>query len=205
MIEYLSGILLFREENHLVINVGGIGYGIDSTAAVIRESSPIGSAIEIHIYHYVQENLERLYGFASRDEREVFILCLNANGIGPKTALAILSTMEFPAFARAVITNDLKSLSGIPGIGKKTAERIVIELREKVQLYADVSVTTPAPASPNSPYLPTTAAADEAIQGLISLGCKPAIAERAIARAAEILGSEAPSSALLKEGLKHRY
>lgn len=204
MIEYLNGVLLFREENHLVVNVGGVGYGINATAAVIRDAPAVGSEIELHIYHYVQENLMRLYGFASRDEREVFILCLNANGIGPKTALAILSTMEFPNFAKAIITNDLKALSAIPGIGKKTAERIIIELREKVQLYADVSVT-PAATSAMPAALPQSAATEEAVAGLVALGCKPLVAERAVARAAEILGADASSSALLKEGLKHRY
>jgi Holliday junction DNA helicase RuvA len=137
---------------------------------------------------------------------------LGATGIGPKTAIAILSTIEVSAFATAVLQQDLKTLTRIPGIGKKTAERLAVELRDKMKEYAFA-----APASANGAGVAgergasgggvviAGAAIREAVEALEALGCKPLVAERAVQKAAEILGPEAAVPDLVKEGLKHRY
>src|SRR5690606_31911144 len=137
----------------------------------------------------------RLYGFVSRQEREVFEIFLNTSGIGPRTAVAILSNIEMPAFARAILQRDLKTLTRIPGIGKKTAERLSVELKDKLK---DMVFESSSPDNGRSSDGAAGAGefdgsfqglADEkgeAVEALIALGCKPIVAERAIRTAADI-------------------
>jgi Holliday junction DNA helicase RuvA len=210
MIEFLRGTLQFKQNEHAVIEVHGIGYGVDLTTAAARALPHIGEITELHIYLYVQEAIMRLYAFASRQERELFEIFLNTSGIGPRTAMSILSNIEIPVFARALLQGDLRTLTRIPGIGKKTAERLALELKDKLQLYADMSSTkheagVPGVDNPATPGVIHGEAMREAVEALITLGCKPLVAERAILKAAELLGPSAGTPELVKEGLKHRY
>lgn len=210
MIEYLRGTVLDKGDGHAVLDVNGVGYGLEITAAASAALPRAGETAELHTYLYVQEGILRLYGFASRDERSLFELFLGASGIGPKTAIAILSSIEVAAFATAILQSDLKTLTRIPGIGKKTAERLAVELRDKMKEYAytaSVSSSNGARATglgANAPFA-ISSAIREAVEALEALGCKPLVAERAVQKASEILGPEAAVPDLVREGLKHRH
>jgi Holliday junction DNA helicase RuvA len=209
MIEYLRGTLLHKADGHAVVDVSGVGYGVDVTAAASAGLPRAGEQAELHTYLYVQEGILRLYGFASRDERSLFEVFLGASGIGPKTAIAILSSIEVAAFATAILQGDLKTLTRIPGIGKKTAERLAVELRDKMKEYAFAAVPSAGNGSnagsvSSSPYI-AGGSIREAVEALEALGCKPLVAERAVQKAAEILGADAAVPDLVREGLKHRH
>lgn len=213
MIEYLRGTIIAKEPGHAILNVNGVGYGLEITEGAYRHLGGVGDDGDLHTYLYVQEAVLRLYGFASRQEREVFEIFLNTSGIGPRTAVAILSNIEMPTFARAVLQGDLKTLTRIPGIGKKTAERLSVELKDKLK---SMSFTTEAGSSGASadgeaPEGAETAGTGlitsdrvEAVEALIALGCKPLVAERAIQTAVGIIGEGATTAELVREGLKHR-
>lgn len=209
MIEYLRGTVIARQPGHAILDVGGVGYGLEITEAALRALPAIGETGELHTYLYVQEAIMRLYGFASRQEREVFEIFLNTSGIGPRTAIAILSNIEMPTFAQAIISGDLKTLTRIPGIGKKTAERLSVELKDKLQniIFEPATATadpaTGEAAAPGGPFS-LTAVRTEAVEAMIALGCKPLVADRAIQTAADILGADATVAELVREGLKHR-
>jgi Holliday junction DNA helicase RuvA len=210
MIEFLRGTLQFKQNDHAVIECNGVGYGLDLTAAAARTLPSVGESAEVHVYLYMQEAILRLYAFASRQERELFEIFLNTSGIGPRTAMSILSHVEIPVFARALMQGDLRTLTSVPGIGKKTAERLALELKDKLQLYADMSTSTPAEtgepdATTFSPGMIQGQSMREAVEALIALGCKPLVAERAVLKAVEVLGPGTKTPELVKEGLKHRY
>lgn len=212
MIEYLRGTIIAKEPGHAILNVNGVGYGLEITEGAYRHLGGVGDDGDLHTYLYVQEAVLRLYGFASRQEREVFEIFLNTSGIGPRTAVAILSNIEMPTFARAVLQGDLKTLTRIPGIGKKTAERLSVELKDKLK---SMSFTAESRATGSdegeAPEGAETAGTGlvtsdrvEAVEALIALGCKPLVAERAIQTAAGVLGEGATTAELVREGLKHR-
>ncbi|MBX7244408.1 MAG: Holliday junction branch migration protein RuvA [Candidatus Sumerlaeaceae bacterium] len=207
MIEFLRGRLLTKDSGHVVLDVGGVGYGVDVPVTTLDRLPDAGEEVALHTHLYLQEAIMRLYGFLTEGERDVFQVFLGTSGIGPKTALGILSSIKIGDFARAVLRNDLSTLMKIPGIGKKTAERLVVELRDKMMHFAEggapggkktVAATDDAGKHRGGPL-------GETIQALIGLGCKPAVAERASYKALEILGADASIQDLIKEALKHRY
>jgi Holliday junction DNA helicase RuvA len=204
MIEYLRGTLLENDGEHVVIDVHGVGFGLDVPSTTASALPSIGEEVALHTYLQVKENDLTLYGFAQREERDVFVIILGVSGIGPRTALAILSTLRIADFAAAVANSDIDQLTRIPGIGKKTAERLVMELRDKMKrlLAQSKEMWGPASSAATSGAPPVVAEVSAALQ---SLGCKPAIAERAAQRAFEILGAKASLEELVREALRHRY
>lgn len=205
MIEFLRGTVLLKGADHVVLDVNGVGYGLEATTAALKALPAEGEPGELHTYLYVQEGVMRLYGFASRRERELFEVFMGVSGIGPRTAVAILSTVEVPVFARAILQSDIRTLTKIPGIGKKSAERLTVELRDKVQEYAVDLPGSVVAAVQNGGGGVAGSDHREAVAAMEALGCKPLVAERAVAKAAEILGSDATVPELVREGLKHRY
>ncbi len=207
MIEYLRGVLISREPGRVILDVNGVGYGLETTAAADAVCSRLGEDVELHTHLYVQEGIMRLYGFGTRQEREIFEVFLGTSGIGPRTAVAILSNIELAIFAQAVMQGDLKTLTRIPGIGKKTAERITVELKDKLKHFVFEDTAGPersAAAAAGGGLGVLTDQKQEAIEALIALGCKPLVAERAVATAADLLPPEASTAELVREGLKHR-
>jgi Holliday junction DNA helicase RuvA len=202
VIEYLRGRVLEKSLDHVVLDVNGVGYGVSITAGAFRSLGAEGEAGELFIHTIVREDALQLIGFAARDEREVFRIMLGAKGCGPKMALAALSAMGPARLALAVVERDAKLLAKIPGVGKKTAERMAIDLEAKLKPYA-IDVSARAMAGPGAP--PSEAGnIAEAIAALEALGCKPLVARTAIEKAVESLGKDADTTALIKEGLKHR-
>ena len=132
MINYVSGILSEIEDNIIIVEAGGIGYGINVPASLIGELPKAGSAVRIYTYFSVKEDSESLYGFINKEDRDMFRQLISVNGVGPKGALAILSVIRPDDLRLAIATGDSKSISRAQGIGAKTAERVILELKNKV-------------------------------------------------------------------------
>ena len=133
MYAYINGKIADKSSNYVVIDVGGIGYKIFMSQTAIDKLPDIGSTQKVHTYYYVREDNISLYGFLTNEELRMFELLLSVSGIGAKSAIQILSAITPSSFALAVISNDVSKMVKIPGIGKKTAERIILELKDKLK------------------------------------------------------------------------
>lgn len=174
MIARLQGQLIEKQPPVLVVDVHGVGYELEAPMSTFYKVT-LGAPVTLFTHQVVREDAHLLYGFASREERDLFRVLLKVNGVGPKLALAILSGMEADAFAACVRQNDVATLVRIPGVGKKTAERLVIELRDRV---GDGPAGLPSFAGSEAPATPER----DAITALIALGYKAAEAERAVGK-----------------------
>ncbi|NLD61543.1 Holliday junction branch migration protein RuvA [Candidatus Sumerlaeota bacterium] len=217
MIEYLSGRLLSSKPFHAVVVCGGVGYGVEIPLSVTELLPRVGSDVELYIHMHVQEDAIRLYGFLSEKDREMFDLIISVSGVGPRTAIMILSEMKSSELANAIVTEDLQKISKVKGIGRKTAEKMIVELREKMVKFlrvipaASMSKNDSAAAASDSPDavddgtkpVATSQIAD-AIDALVALDCKYAVAEKSVVKAAKELGSDATLDALIRLALRYR-
>lgn len=169
MIAYLKGTLTEKAPTRLVVEAGGVGYEVLVPLSTSEKLPDAGKSVQVLTYHHVREDSDMLYGFATPSEREVFEILLTVKGIGPKVALGILSGTSVERFKEAVAAGDVDALTTIPGIGKKTSQRIVVELREKFGPPIE-AITVPIAA-------PETA---QAISALITLGVLPQKARVAV-------------------------
>ncbi len=197
MIARLSGTLLDKTPPYLVIDVNGVGYEVEAPLGIFSDLPENGKQVTILIHHHFSQDSQTLYGFASLNERQLFRKLLKISGIGAKMALTILSGASGEELARYVSTGDVASLVRMPGIGKKTAERIIMELRDKLEGINFMAAGGPAAsASPIS-----TDPATEASHALASLGYKPAEVSRMISAVAEA-GMDA--EAIIRKALRTR-
>jgi len=171
MIAHLRGILLIKRPNQIVVETAGVGYEVNISVPTFSELPANGSEVVLHIYTHVREDLLALYGFIQVAEKKLFEKLITVSGIGPKLAITILSGMVADEMAGAIRNNDLARLTKIPGVGKKTAERMVLELRDKLP----ESAGTPALSAAKNPL------EEDVLSALVNLGYQPAAAERAIA------------------------
>lgn len=132
MLAYVKGILAEKEAGYIVIDVGGLGYKILMTSTDILKLNEIGTEIKVHTYYKVREDDISIYGFISKEELRMFEILISASGIGTKSALSILDNIEPSDFALAIITNDVSKIVKLPGIGAKTAQRMILELKDKI-------------------------------------------------------------------------
>ncbi|HQV41651.1 MAG: Holliday junction branch migration protein RuvA [Moraxellaceae bacterium] len=191
MIARLTGQLIEKQPPTLVVEVNGIGYELEAPMSTFYKVT-LGAAVTLYVHQVVREDANLLYGFASREERDMCRTLLKVNGVGPKMALAILSSMEADAFAACIRQGDIATLTRIPGVGKKTAERLIIEMRDRV---GNGSASLNAIAGELVPVTPE----HDAITALISLGYKAAEAERAVGR---ITLENASAEDLIRQALK---
>ncbi|MBP9046401.1 MAG: Holliday junction branch migration protein RuvA [Moraxellaceae bacterium] len=191
MIARLTGQLIEKQPPTLVVEVNGIGYELEAPMSTFYKVT-LGAAVTLYVHQVVREDANLLYGFASREERDMCRTLLKVNGVGPKMALAILSSMEADAFAACIRQGDIATLTRIPGVGKKTAERLIIEMRDRV---GNGSASLNAIAGELVPATPE----HDAITALISLGYKAAEAERAVGR---ITLENASAEDLIRQALK---
>lgn len=141
MFAYIKGSLEQKEINFVVIDVQGIGYKIFMPAKAIESLGEIGQIVKVHTYYYVREDNISLYGFSSNEELRMFELLISVSGVGAKSAIIMLSEINPSSFALAVISNDVSKLVKIPGVGKKTAERIILELKDKLKTEEAINKT----------------------------------------------------------------
>ncbi len=139
MFAYIKGSLEEKSSNYVVIDVGGVGYQIFMSNISINEIGEVGKNVKVHTYYYVREDNISLYGFLTKEELKMFELLLSVSGIGAKSAIAMLSNITPSSFAFAVVSNDIAKLKKVPGIGPKTAQRIVLELQDKLKAEQEIA------------------------------------------------------------------
>lgn len=199
MISYIKGELTEVFEDTVVVETNGIGYNIRVPGSVLDRLPSVGSSVRIYTYLYVKEDAMNLFGFLSRDDLSVFKLLLNVSGIGPKGALAILSTIGPDDLRFAVLSEDVKTISSAPGIGAKTAKRLIIELKDKLKL-AEVFETALANKEKASSENDVLLVRNEAVEALVALGYASAQAMKAVQQVEN--AEEKDSEQILKEALK---
>jgi holliday junction DNA helicase RuvA len=172
MIAHLRGRLLAKHPNQAVVETGGVGYDVVISVPTFSDLPAIGGEVSLHIHTHVREDLIALYGFLRPSEKRLFEKLITVSGIGPKLAITILSGMAADEMVNAIRGNDVARLTRIPGIGKKTAERMVLELRDKL----------PTEGVAESAVMPAMSAVEEdVLSALMNLGYQRAAAERALA------------------------
>ena len=197
MVSYIKGELVEVTENAIVLDHGGMGFSIMMPASILAKVPQIGSELKVHTYLYVKEDILDLYGFLTKDDLKIFKLLITVNGIGPKGALAILSAMTPDDLRFAVLAGDAKTISKAPGIGNKTAQKLIIELKDKLKIE-DVLDSSDGGYETSSDMGDTAAA--EAVMALTALGYSAADATRAV-KLVDNAGNM-DSEALLKAALK---
>ena len=180
MIAHLRGRLLAKHPNQAIVETGGVGYEVTISVPTFSDLPAVGSEVALHIHTHVREDSIALYGFLRPAEKQLFEKLINVSGIGPKLAITILSGMAADEMVGAIRGNDIARLTRIPGIGRKTAERLVLELRDKL----------PAATGGEVPAAPTMSAVEEdVLSALMNLGYQRAAAEKAVSSAAKNGGS----------------
>ncbi len=170
MIGFLRGTLIQKSPPQLVLDVQGVGYEVEAPMTTFYDLPALGQEVKLHTHLVVREDAHILFGFASETERLLFRVLIKVNGVGPKLALTILSGQSVAEFYRCVDDNDAKSLVRLPGVGQKTAERLIIEMRGRLPELGDVSTTKGSPSAvANTQASPK----QEAISALCALGYKP--------------------------------
>lgn len=182
MIGRIRGVLLEKAAPELVVDVSGVGYEIQAPMTTFYQLAAVGERIDLFTHLIVREDAHLLYGFASRGERTLFRELIKVNGVGPKLALAILSGMDADGFARCVRDNDSAALMRLPGVGKKTAERLLVEMRDRLR---DWHVDGLAVAGGGAQLPAGDNGRQEAESALIALGYKPVEAARMVVAAAK--------------------
>ncbi|GAB5415048.1 MAG: Holliday junction branch migration protein RuvA [Congregibacter sp.] len=177
MIGRISGILLSKQPPEILVDVGGVGYELQVPMTTLFQLPAVGQAVVLVTHHAVREDAQTLYGFVGERDRELFRHLIKVNGVGPKLALTILSGMDGEAFARAVSAGDLSALTALPGVGKKTAERLLVEMRDRLAKWLEELGTT---SSEPQVTKPATDKLSDAEAALVSLGYKPTEAARMV-------------------------
>jgi Holliday junction DNA helicase RuvA len=191
VIAHLRGRLLRKDTQEAVVDVGGVGYRVTIPLSTFYRLGGDGDEVSLLTYTHVREDALALYGFLTERERTLFLLLLGVTGIGPRVALTVLSGIPPAELIAALRAQDVRRLVAVPGVGKKTAERMVLELAEKV-----ASLPGEAPAK-----APAAIAADDVVSALVNLGYRKAEAERAVEAAARA-GGAADFGGFLKEALR---
>lgn len=199
MISYIKGELTEIMEDAIVVENNGIGFNIRVPATVISEFSVTGEQVKVYTYLQIREDAHSLYGFLTRDDLEIFKMLINVNGIGPKGALAILSTISPDDLRFAVLSDDVKLISSAPGIGAKTAQKLIIELKDKIKL-SDAFEQALAHQESSIGMSVDFSARNEAVEALVALGYGNAEALRAVKNIENI--EEKDTENILKEALK---
>ncbi|MHB0975811.1 MAG: Holliday junction branch migration protein RuvA [Candidatus Aquicultorales bacterium] len=171
MISYLRGSIIEKTSAGVALDVNGVGYFLSLSNSSLGTLPPVGREVALHAYLHVREDSMQLFGFATKGEKQLFESLIGVSGIGPKVALAVLSAYDVESLKRAIVTEDIDLITAIPGIGKKTAQRLVLELREKIDM-GGVSVAAAVPGS--------EAAQSAAHSALLALGYTAAEARAAL-------------------------
>ena len=201
MISFIKGYIAETTENSVILETDSIGYEIFMTGPAIEETSRMQDKIKIYTYFHVREDAMQLYGFLSRDDLEMFRLLLNVNGIGPKAAMGVLAAITADELRFAVLSDDVKTISRAPGIGKKTAQKLILELKDKLKLE-DAFEKKLAHQEENLSLADTSLrdSRQEAVEALTALGYSSANALRAVRQVSEEAGDDV--EAILKAALK---
>lgn len=199
MYSFLEGLVADKVGNELVLNVNGVGYQLLCTQGAISNAPAKGDFVRIYTWLSVRQDAMELFGFHSKEERSLFLSLTGVSGIGPRTALNVLSAMPLKELTLAILTEDVQMLSRAPGIGKKTAQRIALELKDRLSaddfnngLRSIQTVSTKASAGP----------VGEAIEALIALGYSQSEAALSVSKTHQECGGELPANDLVRQALR---
>ena len=193
MIALLTGILVEKHPNQAIVDVGGVGYDVTIAISTFSKLPDAGATVRLRIHTHVREDSLALYGFLSEDEKALFEKLISVSGIGPTLAVKVLSGLAAADLILAIRKGEVERLVRIPGVGKKTAERIVLELRDKLPAPAGQEAEAPAPA--------LTAVDQDVLSALLNLGCARPAAEAAV-RKAKAAGGAAEFEPLFRRALE---
>ncbi|VVM50657.1 Holliday junction ATP-dependent DNA helicase RuvA [Pseudomonas fluorescens] len=183
MIGRLRGTLAEKQPPHLILDVNGLGYELEVPMTTLYRLPSVGEPLTLHTHLVVREDAQLLYGFASKRERDFFRELIRLNGVGPKLALALMSSLEVDELVRCVQSQDTSALTRVPGVGKKTAERLLVELKDRFKAWETVPAMfalVPNQAGGPDAQVAVATAENDAVSALISLGYKPQEASKAI-------------------------
>lgn len=204
MIASLTGQLAHRAADSLIVNVGGVGYEVFFPASRHERLPELGGELFLHIQTVVREDSFSLYGFLDSAEKRIFLLLLGVSGVGPRVAMNILAGAEPAALGRAIISEDVLWLKKLPGVGKKTAERLCLELKDKLEFFPTTAAAAGIPAAPARDLVDQPSR--DALSALVNLGYPPVRAREALERVRREVGDEAcvafPLDELLRRALR---
>ena len=199
MIGRLKGEILAKHPPQVLLDVGGVGYEVEAPMSTFYDLPPVGESVTLITHLLVREDAHVLYGFLREHDRALFRNLLKVTGVGAKMALAILSGMDAQRFALCIEQEDITALSRLPGIGKKTAQRLVMEMKDRVgELGGGAPASIGSRATPAGP----DDALGDAVSALIALGYRPADANRMARSAADVQGAELTSEEIIRAALK---
>jgi Holliday junction DNA helicase RuvA len=201
MIAHLSGTLLSKQATTVIVDVSGVGYEVNIPLSTFYDLEDLGSTVQLRIYTHVREDAIQLYGFKTARERELFLKVISVTGIGPKLGITLLSGMSADEMIASIRTNNLARLTLIPGVGRKTAERLILELREKVADLSSAQLEEELGAKPGAGEPTEDTVRADALSALLNLGYQRSGAEKAI-DAALGEGGDVNVESILRRSLK---
>ncbi|MDD3767128.1 MAG: Holliday junction branch migration protein RuvA [Eubacteriales bacterium] len=196
MFDYIKGTLIGSFDTYAVVDVGGMGYRITTSAKSLQKAGNPGDVITFYTYLHVREDIFELYGFTTLQERSIFELLITVSGVGPKAAISILSALSSKELVLAIATGDSKAITVAPGIGPKTAQRIILELKDKISKM-DIGKDAGFEDIPQKPFQ------NDAVEALVALGYSPSQAARAVSSVKEGLALEQTIKEALKNLMKN--
>ncbi|HEX8174576.1 MAG TPA: Holliday junction branch migration protein RuvA [Pyrinomonadaceae bacterium] len=202
MIAHLSGTLLSKHTNTVILDVGGVGYEVTIPLSTFYDLDDAGASVKLHIYTHVREDTLQLFGFNTLRERELFLRLISVSGVGPRLAITMIGIMSANEIIASIRTNNLARLTSIPGVGKKTAERLVIELRDKIAALSSPALEEEF-ASQDGAGAPASedAVREDALSALVGLGYQKAAADKAVTSALQE-GGDISVEVLLRRSLR---
>ncbi|HEX5704696.1 MAG TPA: Holliday junction branch migration protein RuvA [Pyrinomonadaceae bacterium] len=203
MIAHLSGTLLSKQATNVIVDVGGVGYDVAIPLSTFYDLGEIGEPVQLRVYTHVREDALQLYGFKTARERELFLQLISVNGVGPALAIKLLSGMNADEMIASIRTNNLVRLVAIPGVGRKTAERLVVDLRDKIAALSSPALEEEFAAKAAVEGAPTTTEAmrNDAMSALANLGYQKAAIEKAVKNAVDE-GGELSVEVILRRSLR---
>jgi Holliday junction DNA helicase RuvA len=202
MIAHLSGTLLSKQATSVILDVAGVGYEVTIPISTFYELEEPGACVQLRIYTHVREDALQLYGFKTARERELFLRLISVSGIGPKLGITLLSGMSADEMIASIRTNNLARLTLIPGVGRKTAERLVMELRDKVAPLSSPELEEELGAQPEAASPPTEdSVRSDALSALLNLGYQRSAAEKAV-NSALSEGGDVSVESILRQSLR---
>ncbi len=200
MIQYIRGELASVESDRIVVDVGGVGYGIFMSPDTFALLPPLGEEVKIYTYLNVKEDALQLFGFLTRDDLEIFRLLIGVSGVGPKAGQAVLSELSANDLRFAVLSEDVKAIASAPGIGKKTAEKIILELKDKLNVEDALESSSEGSSAFHAADSVEQSIVSDAVEALVSLGYGNTDALKAVQSVT--ITEDMTSNELLKQALK---
>ncbi len=198
MIGRITGKLIELDATHLLVDVAGVAYELEVSANVLQSAPQTGAALTLFTHFVVREDAQLLFGFSSKHERDLFRAFIKINGVGPKLGLALISALDPHTLGVAVRDNNVSVLTKVPGVGRKTAERLMVELKSRIDELTQNGAVPGAVISADGAFAPSAhSQVGEAEDALIALGYRPAEAQRAVAAASQQVAEEPLSAEAL--------